>query len=42
LSPDEAEAAQPTDEMTEEQYAKDIQDRLIYTKPVYSESFSGA
>jgi hypothetical protein len=42
LSPDEAEAAQPTDEMTEEQYGKDIQDRLIYTKPVYSESFSGA
>jgi hypothetical protein len=42
LSPDEAEAAQPTDEMTEEQYEKDIQDRLIYTKPVYSESFSGA
>jgi len=42
LSPDQAEAEQPTDEMTEEQYAKDIQDRLIYTKPVYSESFSGA
>jgi hypothetical protein len=42
LSPDEAEAEQPTDEMTEEQYGKDIQDRLIYTKPVYSESFSGA
>lgn len=37
LSPDQAEAMQAPAGMTDEQYNKDIQDRLIYSKPVYSD-----
>ena len=39
LSPDQAAAAQQMkpEGMSQEQYAKDVQDRLIYSKPVYSD-----